>query len=347
MKEGFYISTDMVEESIRDDFWRATSSLLYEISPTNREDNNGISGSVRSRLFGSLVLGNTTFNRQYCARSPSLIAQTDLDFYLLQLILAGEYRGDFAGKDLHAQPGDMFLLDLTRPLNSQKEAGARITLVIPRADLGPHWTARSLHGVVLRGAVPTNRLLFEFIISLNNVLDTMHAHTMPGVQESLMMLVNAALSGATLTHEQHMSINLSMRQRIVEYIERHLADTSLGPKAIMQHFRLSHSHLYRAFAPDKGVARLIRDKRLDLAYRLILNQDGQKLSQKELAYRCGFSNRSQFSRFFQDKFGIAPKELHDLQTAKREGPPEALSQGMGSSILFHRYVSARVPPAND
>lgn len=337
MEGGFYISTDMVEESIRDDFWRETSSLLYEITPAGDE---GISGSVRSRLFGNMVLGNTTFNRQYCKRTSSLITQTDLDFYLLQLILAGEYRGDFAGKDLLARPGDMFILDLARPLISLKEAGARITLVIPRKDIGQNWTTRNLHGVVLRGNVPTNRLLFDFIVSLDGLLDDMEAHAMPGVGESLMMLVKAALSGATLTHEQCMAINLSMRQRILEYIDRHLSDPSLGPESIMHHFRLSHSHLYRTFQSDKGVARLIRDKRLDLAYRMILHKYGQRLSLKELAYKCGFSNRSQFSRFFHDRFGVAPKELRGLQ--------KAMPRDTGSSsILFHRYIATRIPPADD
>lgn len=338
MKAGFYISTDMVEESIRDDFWRQASSLLYEVSPTGDEGAIGMSGSVRSRLFGSMVLGNTTFNQQYCKRTPSLIAQTDLDFYLLQLILAGEYRGDFDGQDLLARPGDMFILDLTRPLNSRKEAGARITLVIPRKDIGNGWRTRNLHGLVLRGSIPTNRLLFDFIVSLDGVLDRMEAHTMPGVQESLMMLVNAALSGATMTREQYMSINLSMRQRIVEYIDRHLADPSLGPSALMQHFRLSHSHLYRTFEADKGVARLIRDKRLDLAYRMILRKRGPQFSLKELAYKCGFSSRSQFSRFFQERFGIGPKELRSLQ--------DSMPHDMDSSIQFHHYIAERLP-AND
>lgn len=339
MKGGFYISTDMVEESIRDDFWRETSSLLYEILPAGDESNAGILGSVRSRLFGSMVLGNTTFNKQYCKRSSSLIAQTDLDFYLLQLILAGEYRGDFDGTDLFARPGDMFLLDLTRPLNSLKEAGTRITLVIPRKDIGEKWAMRSLHGVVLRGNVPTNRLLFNFIVSLDGLLDNMATQAMPGVQESLMVLVNAALNGATLMHEQRMSINLTMRQHIIDHIDRNLFDPSLGPKTIMQHFRVSHSHLYRTFEPDNGVARLIRNKRLDVAYRMILHKGGQKLSLKELAYQCGFSNRSQFSRFFRERFGLGPNELRSLQNT--------MPNSMDSSVLFHHYVAARIPPIDD
>lgn len=129
-----------------------------------------------------------------------------------------------------------------------------------------------------------------------------------------------------------------MRQRIVEYIDQHLTDSLLSPKTIMQHFRLSHSHLYRIFEADKGVAHLIRNKRLDFAYRMILRRQGLKLSLKELAYKSGFSNRSQFSRFFQERFDINPKELCGLQNA--------IPHDMEPSILFHNYIAARIPAKN-
>lgn len=338
MKGSFYLSTDMVESAVRDDFWRETSSLIYEVTP---EENSvaGLSGTVRSRLLGNLVLGNTSFNTQFCRRSRSLITRTDLDFYLLQLVLAGEYRGDFAGKDFHARPGDMFIMDLTKPLNSKKEAGARLTIVIPRKDFGQSLASKNLHGVILPGHVAVNRLLFDFVLSLDGQLENLEDHVMPGVQESLMLLLRTSLSGATLTHEQFMSISLSLRKRVIDYIDQNLCSPDLGPQSIMAHFRLSHSHLYRAFEPDKGVAKLIRDKRLDMAYRLILNKRGHKLSLKELAYDCGFPSRAQFSRFFQERFGIAPKALRGLQ--------EAVPQGSDSSILFHEYLAARIPSAAD
>jgi len=65
---------------------------------------------------------------------------------------------------------------------------------------------------------------------------------------------------------------------------------------------------------------------------------GHQQGLKELAHECGFSGRSQFSRFFHDRFGIAPKELRGLR--------EALPQGTNSTILFHHYIAARVPPAD-
>src|SRR5699024_3696639 len=173
MEGGQYISTDMVEQSARNDFWREISSLLYEIIPVSNDDNNVITGSVRSRLLGNMVVGNTTFNDQYCNRSTRLIAQTDLDYYLLQLVLAGEYRGDFNGRYIKVVPGDIFFMDLSQPLNSKKDAGARLTIVISRNELNKKWGNKNLHGVVLKAGVPTNKLLADLMLSIDSNLDNM------------------------------------------------------------------------------------------------------------------------------------------------------------------------------
>lgn len=336
MKGGQYISTDMVEQSERNDFWREVSSLLYEITPVNKDANNNvITGSVRSRLLGDMVVGNTTFNDQYCKRSTRLIAQTDLDYYLLQLVLAGEYRGDFNGTYMSVVPGDMFIMDLAQPLVSKKDAGARLTMVIARSELNKKWANKNLHGLVLKGSVPTNKLLADFMLSIDSNLDNMDDRTVHGVQEALLNLIDAALSGISFTKAQSIAIGLTMRQRILEYINQNLANPDLSPKLIMQHFRLSHSHLYRAFESDIGVARVIRNKRLDLAYRTVLMNKHKPLSIKELSYKCGFSPRSQFSLFFKERFGLAPKDLQGLQ--------HSIPKDMDTVELFHRYIASHVP----
>lgn len=335
MKGGQYISTDMVEQTERNDFWREVSSLLYEITPINNDTNNVITGSVRSRLLGNMVVGNTTFNDQYCTRSTRLIAQTDLDHYLLQLVLAGEYRGDFNGTNMSVSPGDIFIMDLTQPLVSKKDAGARLTIVISRSELNKKWANKNLHGFVLKAGNSTNKLLADFMLSIDSSLDNMDDTAVQGVQKALINLIDAALSGVTFTKEQCMSIGLTMRQRILEYINQNLANPELSPKSIMQHFRLSHAHLYRAFENDTGVARIIRNKRLDLAYRTILMNKHRPLSIKELSYKCGFSARSQFSTFFKNRFGLVPKDLQGMQ--------QSIPENMDSVELFHRYIASNVP----
>src|SRR5690606_19490731 len=107
----------------------------------------------------------------------------------------------------------------------------------------------------------------------------------PAVQESISILLASAVEGAN-EGVRELTVSLPMRQRILDYIDSRLNDPFLGPEVIMRHFRVSRSHLYRAFEPDGGVAKIIREKRLDQAYQLLTNPT-EKRSVKDVARRCG------------------------------------------------------------
>src|SRR5690606_35249941 len=90
-------------------------------------------------------------------------------------------------------------------------------------------------------------------------------------------------------------------------------------------FRVSRSHLYRAFVMDGGVATVIRDKRLDCAYRILISQSGKPVSFKEIAYRCGFHNGTQFTKAFKVRFGMSPKDARIMGAPLLSSDPDAFS----------------------
>lgn len=62
---------------------------------------------------------------------------------------------------------------------------------------------------------------------------------------------------------------------------------------------------------DGGVARIIRNKRLDRAYRILVDERGRHVSLKEIAYRCGFHDGTQFTKAFKVRFGMSPKDARE------------------------------------
>jgi AraC-like DNA-binding protein len=105
-----------------------------------------------------------------------------------------------------------------------------------------------------------------------------------------------------------------LRQQLLEFIEANLYERELGPALLMQRHQVSRAHLYRIFADDGGIAKIIRDKRLDAAYREIaLGAKTAGKSITDVALRLGFSNSSQFARAFQRRFSMTPRE------ARQEG----------------------------
>lgn len=322
MDRAFRLSTDMVDTNIRDEFWRDVSSIIYDVTPVDDGSAQGLVGSVYSRPLGAMILGKTTFNHQICRRTPQTIIRSALDLYMVQLIITGDYRGDFNGVNVYVRPGDIFILDLAQVLDSQKEAGSRISIVLPRPILEKCMPRRRLHGMVFDRQRATTRLMADYMIGIDRVIGDLKPGEIPAVQESLSILLASAVGNVSESAEA-LKVSLPLRQRILDYIDSRLEDPLLGPDMIMQRFRVSRSHLYRAFEPDGGVAKIIREKRLDRAYHLLTNSPSEQIFVKNVARQCGISDGVDFSKSFKARFGILPSEARSIAVSSltsRSGP---------------------------
>lgn len=329
-----FLSSDMIDAKIRDEYWREVSSLIFEIAPWDINGDAGFRGTVSSRPFGLMTVGTTTFNDQKVWRTRRTVVKSALEICIVQLVLSGECQGDFNGADVAIGPGDVLIHDMTQVMDSQVTAGARISIAITRSDLQRLVSRQTLHGIVLRAQWPTTRLLSEYIRGLDKVLAELPPDAVPAAQEALLILLASAINGQDTETLYDLPVNLPMKQRIAEYIDRCIMDPRLGPQAIMMHFRLSRSHLYRAFATDGGIAKFIRDRRLDLAYRILSSGNTRSLSNKEILHKCGLPLGVHFSKIFKERFGILPTEARDAGAAVTE-------LGAVASTL-HTYLSAYV-----
>lgn len=306
-----FLSTDMVDVHAREDFWREIIKPVYDVISVGDAQEEGFSGYVKSRPFGTLILGSTRFNGQNYQRTTKVIAQGGLDHYFLQVLLAGGIRSDCNGVNARAEPGDVMIFDLTQVISSRAEAGARISVVIPRTELAQRVGWRNLHGMVLSGRNPAVGVLINYMKGVSGTAGLLNPHETVAAQEAMMILLAACINGVENTLPE-LPVNQPMRKRILDYIDEGLTNPLLGPHSIMQHFRVSRSHLYRTFEIDGGVARIIRDKRLDLAYRWLIDRSRRPLSLKEIAYRCGFRDGPQFSKLFKARFGMSAKEARAM-----------------------------------
>lgn len=106
-----------------------------------------------------------------------------------------------------------------------------------------------------------------------------------------------------------------LRQRVVAFVEQNIHRPELSPSVISRRFNVSRSHLYRAFACDGGVAKFLRDTRLDAAARELARTGDSAVSIAELAHRLGFSSGNQFLRAFRNRFGITPSQAREKEPA--------------------------------
>ena len=79
-------------------------------------------------------------------------------------------------------------------------------------------------------------------------------------------------------------------------------------EAIKQAFLKAGHTSEHAFANDGGVAKVLRDIRLDAAYRELTGAVRPLRSITEIAYSLGFSSGNQLLRSFRARFGVTPSE---------------------------------------
>lgn len=333
------ISTDLIEPSRRDDYWREVTRPFCETLRASHADAPPLEGTMLIRHMAGLTLGSTKFNAQRYVRDKRTIAQGGLDHYLVHVLAAGSIHGNFAGRDVVAAPGGICIIDLARTYECEVDAGMRLATTVPRAGIEKLLGGRDLHGVVLKAGQPITRLLVEYLKGLHAVSADLSASEGIAVQDALTSLLTAGLANAPLAQAEPKSVlGRALRERLLVFIEKHLSHPELGPELLTQHFRISRAHLYRAFAEDGGIVNVIRSRRLNASYRALIDPSRATWTTAKIANEFGFSDVGKFRKAFAASFGVTPDD------ARAQGHFVA-SPADGAGQLSTHFAAFREPPA--
>lgn len=101
-------------------------------------------------------------------------------------------------------------------------------------------------------------------------------------------------------------------QRIMEVLEKHLADDKFGPEGLAQTMAMSRAHLNRKLRGLIGqrTGEFMRTMRLKRAAELLRQKTG---SISEIAFQVGFNHLSYFARSFKEQYGQSPSEYQQAQ----------------------------------
>ncbi|WP_172980218.1 helix-turn-helix domain-containing protein [Tardiphaga sp. P9-11] len=310
--DDLFLSTDMIETSLRTEVWREITRPYFETTQSVDDSVSTLEGSVRVRTAGTLLIGPTSFNRQHYSRDRRIIRQSGLDQYLIQLFVAGALEGDCGGQAISVKPGDICVFDLARTFTSSACAGSTMSITLPREQIDKAASGRSLHGVVLKAGDPVTRLLSEFIVSLFDTAPDMESTDTLAIEEAAIELLASGI--ARRDPEGTVGDPLLaqvLRRRMLEFIDSNLTEPDLGPALLMRRFRVSRAHLYRMFSSDGGVAKLVRERRLEAAYRELMRSASPSRPITEIAYDLGFSSSDQFLRGFRARFAMTPSDARE------------------------------------
>ncbi|WP_186142805.1 helix-turn-helix domain-containing protein [Burkholderia gladioli] len=293
------------------DVWRDNCRIL-EMSRESSTD-VGFDASIKAIMLGRIGItssrtGKTTDPgslRIVARRSQEQIRKDGEDAYHLILNLQRTEHGEAGNRRFLIYPGSVTMFDASLPLTTSVTIGECLGLIIPR-NLLDH-DARSLHGRTIDGVL--GGLLSDHLQSLYGRYEDLSAAEEQRVTQATTHLLRACLQPSP----EHIAEALPelgqlQKRRVERYIDAHLLDPTLNVDKICNGVGLSRTVLYRLFESTSGIAHLIQEKRLRLAYERLTDSTSPRPRIAALAERYGFSSDKHFSRAFKKMFGHAPRD---------------------------------------
>jgi AraC-like DNA-binding protein len=262
------------------------------------------------------VLGPGRFD---CRRTPKLIRRSDPESFKIDVQVRGRTLFAQGGRDVALAPGDLTLVDLSRP--SRVRSGSNwqevVAVRFPHAALPlRHDELARLTAVPISGQSGLGSAISSLARHLGTQLDGSGATDGARLAAALIDLLTVALAERL---DRGAAVPGPARKRallvtVQTFIERHLMDARLSPGAIAAAHHISVRALHKLFeGQGTSVGRWIRERRLERCRRELLDPARTDLPVSAIAFGWGFADAAHFSRVFKDAYGQPPGEYRRSQ----------------------------------
>jgi AraC-like DNA-binding protein len=304
------LTTDEVDARHRLDYWNDAVSDAY-VQLTCDAPGSDVVGDIRVDSLATLELSRVTATAQLVRRTPSLIARTAEDYFLVSIQTAGVGRITQDERTAVLNPGDFALYDSTQPYElAFDDDFQQYVLMLPGPTLrsqlrdAPDLTARSIRGS--RGA---GHLMIEMIRTLAADIAVLEPAAAAAVAQSVEHIVVAGLSSLSDGSPREPSLE-ARREQIKTCARSRLRDPGLTVAAIAAQLHASVSTLHRAFAGEPcSIAEWIWAQRLDAVRADLCDPALRHRTISDLAFSWGFVDASHFSRAFRARFGCTARDV--------------------------------------
>jgi AraC-like DNA-binding protein len=236
------------------------------------------SGQIVAAEIGAVQVFELTIDTPTeVVRTPKLIRRSDPEMFKIDVMTDGAMMVRQSGREALLGPGDLALVDMSRP---------------------GYWLNQACRFVALARQVPRH-------------LDEYRVGDSVRVGWALLDLITAAFA-ARLDRESQ--VVLETRQgalllRIHAFIEQRLSDPELSPSTVAAAHHISVRYLHRLFQSQQTtVADWIRRRRLDRCRRDLLDPALRGWPVGRVGVRWGFLTPGQFNRAFRREYGLPPGE---------------------------------------
>ena len=291
--------------------WRET--IFERIVPVELTANapHAFTGIMEAAEVGPLLMTRVTQGAVKTVATPDTIRRHGkYETLNVAITLKGCVHSAQDDRTAIQHPGDIVILD-RRPGAMAAEGDTQTLFVeLPRECLERalgstrRYTALTIGANQAGTAMATN--FFRELVHMSERLTPDMSNRMAAIGIDLIV----ASIAERLAQETPKNIQgILIFQRAVAHIEANLGDATLDSARLAAAVGVSLRHLQDLFREqDRNIADWIWRRRLETAAQRLADPGFAHLSVGELAYCCGFSTQSHFSRRFRDRYGSSPSE---------------------------------------
>lgn len=313
-----FISTDMVSEGQRLDFWEAHCASKMLGLACSTHDPLGLQCNMQSfSLDDSVGIAEVRGNQHVIERTRSLLSTHPKDSVFACILLQGEAFVFQAGRCLPIHQGDVLILSTAQPYLYGFSGDMRqLVIEIDASRLRRGRRASSLkEPIQVDHRLRSGRLIASTLRRMTlDFVERPEVASVSRIAEQARVLIEAALDpGAAQALQDSAAWRLLQAET---FIAAHLHDPALDVAMVASAMNMSVRQLHRVFAhSDRSISQWIWDRRLERAQEELVAASLRGLSVGDIADRWGFSNQAHFARTFRSRYGLAPTQYRRTHAA--------------------------------
>jgi AraC-like DNA-binding protein len=245
-------------------------------------------------------------------RSPHLVRREPSDDCLFSLHLDGEGAVFQGANEAELSCGGGALYDASRPYELRFPTYARqLVLQMPRDQLRDRGSR--VEEVCARGLPaghPAVRVLAAYMRELAETCDALTGDERVELGLTTLDLLATAVRAVAGKGSGVPSGRAALLASMQAYARERLSDPRLTPESLAHRHRVSVRYVGELFAgAGTSPAAFIRTERLHAAHRILTDPRYAGLAVSTVATRCGFTDRTTFTRAFARAYGRTPTEV--------------------------------------
>lgn len=298
--------------------WRELASPIYEVYPREPVERAGV--DIEIEETDGLFMAKVATPAQMLIHDPTIRKDVCHDYLLFERFYEGGGQAEVGDIGFDVSPSRLHVIDMSQRYVSMKARSLSRGICIPHALLGyqrgeePAFTSVEMNS-------PKGRLLAAAHAELLNTHTDRTAQDAALIAQTFVGLVRQLVLGPRPGEAPSENRDLPLTLLVQDYIATNLHDPSLGVDTLAAVFDVSRATLYRHFEKEGGVARTIRNLRLDRCFFELAGAKPSRGQVSAVARRWQFTDPKHFNRLFRDRFGLSPSACLSTGAHPGSGAP--------------------------